>query len=178
MDLYNSSKLNLAIVHCTRNKNRKFEENVFVSFESYLLESGLIGFLDLELSKPQRSSGRRRSRSPDRGTNRDGNRGRPLGGRDRGGRGRDDYRPGRSPSPSSYGRRGDTYRGSGDLDRGRFDARKRSRSRSPYGRSTRMRDRSPSPRRRDFDEDNSLLLRRAPEDVPEVQLIVLDDLDR
>ena len=142
------------------------------------IETKLIAFSDLELSKPQRSGGRRRSRSPDRGGNRDGNRGRPSGGRDRGGRGRDDYRPGRSPSPHSYGRRGDNYRGSGDLDRGRFDTRKRSRSRSPYGRSTRMRDRSPSPRHRDFDEDNSLLPRRAPGDVPEVQLIVLDDLDR
>ncbi|KAF1988201.1 hypothetical protein K402DRAFT_419551 [Aulographum hederae CBS 113979] len=130
--------------------------------------------IHLELSKPQKNTagrreanGRRRSRSPDHG------RGAPAnsrnvdryvsgqgasGGAARGGRGRnrDDYRPGRSPSPRGYGR-DDYYR---------------SRSRSPpYGRDYR------SPPR--FNDDDGLPLpRRAPRDVPDVQILVLESLDR
>ncbi|KAI9892579.1 MAG: hypothetical protein M1814_001272 [Vezdaea aestivalis] len=135
----------------------------------------------LEISRPQPRRGeRRRSRSPER--NRE-NRGRNNGGRDRGGnrdRGRDDYRPGRSPSPRGNGNRGDSYRGAGERNRDRYDAgRKRSRSLSPYGRNTRYRDRSPSAGANGVDDDASLpLSRRDPSQVPEVQLIIIEDLDR
>ena len=141
---------------------------------------------DLEISKPQRNRGgdnnrgnRRRSRSADHNRNGYGSRGidRYTSGqngsspRDREfRRGRDDYRPNRSPSPRGYRDRRDRSR---DRSRGRFNGRRRSRSRSPYGRN---RYRSPSPRR---DSDDDLPLpRRAPRDVPDVQMIVLDDLDR
>lgn len=114
--------------------------------------------VNLEISKPQKNKaggGRRRSRSPERAG----------GGVDRytGGRRRDEYRPGRSPSPN---RRRDRSR-----DRhGRY----RSRSRSPRRRSDRYR--SPSPRR---DEDDDLPLpRRAPRDVPDVQIVADDNLNR
>ncbi|KAF4547716.1 RNA recognition motif-containing protein 11 [Elsinoe fawcettii] len=123
--------------------------------------------INLEVSKPQRnkvgvSSGtanttRRRSRSPDRG-----NTDRYVGGSRQGDtrqRPRDDYRPSRNASPPR-GRR-DSY--------GRY----RSRSRSPHGRT---RYRSPSPRR---DEDDDLPLpRRAPRDVPDVQVIIVDQIDQ
>ncbi|KAF2096828.1 hypothetical protein NA57DRAFT_58715 [Rhizodiscina lignyota] len=140
--------------------------------------------MHLEISKPQRPTKnqggdrqRRRSRSPD--FNRGGAGGRGPSGVDRytsGGqsssprerdfRRRDDYRPNRSPSPR--GHRG----GRRDRSRERFDGRRKSRSRSPYGR----RYRSPSPKR-DVDDDLPLP-RRNPRDVPDVQILVLDDLDR
>lgn len=75
---------------------------------------------------------------------------------------RDGYRPGyRSPSPRVY--------------RDRYDDRYRARSRSPgYGRNGRYR--SPSPRR---DTEDDLPLPRRPRDqVPDVQIISLDALDR
>ncbi len=102
--------------------------------------------------------------------------GRPL-------RVRDDYRPVRSPSPPPS--RG-SYRGREEyLPRGRdsYDSRdrRRSRSRSPYGHiePSRYRERSPSPRTREAMEDASLSIpRRDPRDVPDVQLILTDQLDR
>lgn len=128
--------------------------------------------IHLEISKPQKNSRnsdvKRRSRSPDR--SRGGNAPAGVdryvsgqGGGRRGDRGRDnrrsrdDYRPARSPSPGYRTR--DRYR---------------SRSRSPYGRNGRYR--SPTPRR-DADDDLPLP-RRAPRDVPDVQMIVLEELDR
>lgn len=78
------------------------------------------------------------------------------------GRGREGYRPGfRSPSPPRY--------------RERYDDRyRRSRSRSPaYGRD---RYRGASPRREP--EDDLPLPRRLSRDVPDVQLIALEQLDR
>lgn len=122
----------------------------------------------LEVSKPQknRQSGAaqqqqnaRRSRSPDY------NRGRPgdkvdryvSGVRGGGAAGRDGRR---SPSP---------YRGYEDRSGGY-------RRRSPdYGRGNRYR--SPSPARRN-DDDDLPLPRRQPRDVPDVQILVMDSLER
>ncbi|KXT16444.1 hypothetical protein AC579_5121 [Pseudocercospora musae] len=125
--------------------------------------------IHLEISKPQKPSRNqqpnqsRRSRSPD-------NRNRQNGGRYDGGRGgrrdgrdsRDDrnsrgYRPlYRSPSP-----------------RDRYNDRYRTRSRSPgYGRGYRAN----SPRR--DPDDNLNLPRREPRDVPDVQVIALEPLNR
>lgn len=149
--------------------------------------------IDLEISKPQRNTrnadggnnarggARRRSRSPDytrggsgpqggRGVDRYTSSQNGASPRDRDfRRGRDDYRPGRSPSPRGGGRGGRNR----DRSRDRYDGRRRSRSRSPYSRG---RYRSPSPRR-DLDDDLPLP-RRAPKDVPDVQVIVIDDLPR
>src|ERR1700761_2559750 len=126
---------------------------------------------DLEISRPQNKSGkdrngRRRSRSPDfsrgRGDRYTGSAASPRERDNR--RGRDDYRPGRSPSPRGYRR---------NRSPDHYDGRRGSRSRSPYGRNSRPRD-----GRREETDDDLPLPRRAPRDVPEVQIIVLDDLDR
>ncbi|KAI9680737.1 MAG: hypothetical protein M1817_004177 [Caeruleum heppii] len=144
----------------------------------------------------------RRSRSPDyyrgasspRGGGPPGSRGRPSmdrgdrlldswsgpAGRDREfaerGRMRDDYRPPRSPSPRGYHGR-DEYRGPRDRDmRDRYDRRSRSRSRSPYGRSRRYRSRTPPSRKVD-DRDELPFPPRAPQDVPDLQIIIMDDVD-
>lgn len=104
-------------------------------------------------------------------------------GRDRGSfdgtlRGRDDYRPGRSPSPPPRGYR-DEYRGGRDSRREADRYHRRSRSRSPYGRSGGGRYRSRTPPPRELDEDAELPLpRRAARDIPEAQIIVMDELDR
>ncbi|KAJ0424068.1 hypothetical protein BJY00DRAFT_276950 [Aspergillus carlsbadensis] len=89
---------------------------------------------------------------------------------------RDDYRPApRSPSPRSYRPR-EGYR-SRDRTPERFDRRGVRRSRSPYGRDRRYR--SPSPRGRSYDDDADLPIpRRVGRDVPDVQILVLEELDR
>ncbi|PWY92562.1 hypothetical protein BO70DRAFT_357687 [Aspergillus heteromorphus CBS 117.55] len=92
---------------------------------------------------------------------------------------RDDYRPPpapRSPSPRTFRAR-DGYR-SRDRTPERYDRRERRRSRSPYTRDRRYR--SPSPRARGaYEGDADLPVpRRAPRDVPEVQILVLEELDR
>ncbi|KAL3453916.1 hypothetical protein BJX65DRAFT_79991 [Aspergillus insuetus] len=90
---------------------------------------------------------------------------------------RDDYRPPpRSPSPRSYRPR-EGYR-SRDRTPERFDRRGVRRSRSPYGRDRRYR--SPSPRgRSSYDDDADLPVpRRVGRDVPDVQILVLEELDR
>ena len=143
----------------------------------------------------------RRSRSPDyqrggisdrgrygqpggRGVDRYDGRSAPLSrDGDYGRRVRDDYRPGRSPSPT----RGN-FRGRDDFafSRGRdsYDGRDRRRSRSrspPYGHRDegRYRERSLSPRVREANEDAELQIpRRDPRDVPDVQVILMDQLDR
>ncbi|CAK4034517.1 uncharacterized RNA-binding -like [Lecanosticta acicola] len=126
--------------------------------------------IHLEISKPQKSnnknqqqqnSNNRRSRSPDYNRGRPGNNDR-YGGRGANGRGRDGYRGGyRSPSPPPPPR---GYRD-------RYEERYRTRSRSPeYGRY-----RGSPPRET---EDDLPLPRRQPRDVPEVQIIALDQLDR
>ncbi|MDI1485039.1 MAG: nuclear polyadenylated RNA-binding protein 3 [Ramalina farinacea] len=156
--------------------------------------------IHLEISKPQkntrnaaptaagdsmRAAHSRRSRSPDhtrggnaRGMHRQGqnahDRGVAHNGFER--RGRDDYRPVRSPSPPRGIRGYDNYpprAGAGD----RYYGGRRSRSRSPYGRSTRYRSRSP--RGRDLeDEANLPIPRRNPMQVPDVQIILVDESDR
>lgn len=88
---------------------------------------------------------------------------------------RDDYRPPRSPSPRGFRGR-DGYR-SRDRTPERFDRRERRRSRSPFSRDRRYR--SLSPRARGYDGDADLPVpRRAPRDVPEVQVLVLEEVDR
>ncbi|KAF5858823.1 hypothetical protein ETB97_003666 [Aspergillus alliaceus] len=89
---------------------------------------------------------------------------------------RDDYRPPpRSPSPRGFRGR-DGYR-SRDRTPERYDRRERRRSRSPYTRDRRYR--SPSPRPRGYEGDGELPVpRRAPRDVPEVQILVLEEVDR
>lgn len=96
-------------------------------------------------------------------------------------RGRDDYRPGRSPSPRGNYRGRDDYISSRSRDYYDGRDRRRSRSRSPYGRrdSGRYRERSLTPRLRDSDEDADLQIpRRKGRDVPDVQIILIDELDR
>ena len=90
-------------------------------------------------------------------------------------RGRDDYRPMRSPSPRG-GRGIDSYPSrNGGVDR--FYGGRRSRSRSPYGRNGRYRSRSP--RGRDPEDEGSLPIpRRNPVQVPDVQIILVDESDR
>ncbi|KAI9373693.1 hypothetical protein BJX61DRAFT_532928 [Aspergillus egyptiacus] len=89
---------------------------------------------------------------------------------------RDDYRPPRSPSPRGYRAR-EEYR-SRDRTPERFERRERRRSRSPYARDRRYR--TPSPRgRATYDGDADLPVpRRAARDVPDVQILVLEELDR
>ncbi|KAE8369478.1 hypothetical protein BDV27DRAFT_165343 [Aspergillus caelatus] len=89
---------------------------------------------------------------------------------------RDDYRPPpRSPSPRGFRGR-DGYR-SRDRTPERYDRRERRRSRSPYARDRRYR--TPSPRARGYEGDVELPVpRRAPRDVPEVQILVLEEVDR
>ncbi|KAH6872623.1 hypothetical protein BKA58DRAFT_149387 [Alternaria rosae] len=139
--------------------------------------------MHLEISKPQRNTKkieppnptpRRRSRSPD--YNRGGTGPAPresryvghpnsMSPRDRRFRDRDDYRPMRSPSPRAPPR-GVRSR---DRSRDRFDTRYRSRSRTPP-----RRHRSPSPRR-DYTEDGLDLRRRLPHEVPDIQILVLNE---
>ncbi|KAJ5390516.1 uncharacterized protein N7496_001584 [Penicillium cataractarum] len=95
---------------------------------------------------------------------------------------RDDYRPPRSPSPRPFRTR-DGYR-SRDRTPERFDRRERRRSRSPrsprspYARDRRYRSPSPRPRGNYEGEADLPVPRRAPRDVPEVQILVLEELDR
>ncbi|KAH8661461.1 hypothetical protein BGZ60DRAFT_471435 [Tricladium varicosporioides] len=164
--------------------------------------------LHLEISKPQKNSRNAQANAPpvrnrtpeynrgggqtDRGGRQQGGRmppgdrydgrsnvrndeyGRPL-------RIRDDYRPVRSPTPPRAFRGRDEY-----MPRGRdqYDGRdrRRSRSRSPYSSTrdnARYRERSPSPRSRQATEDESLPIpRRSPQNIPDVQIILMDQLDK
>lgn len=134
--------------------------------------------IHLEISKPQkntRGSGasgnkanaRRRSRSPERNRNdRFGARPPFSDFRDEPGRRRDDYRPGRSPSPRGYRAR-DDYRPPNQSSRGYSGQDNRPRS-PAYGAGAY--NQSPS-----FDDDASLQLpRRDPRNIPDVQILVLD----
>ncbi|KAI9703949.1 MAG: hypothetical protein M1820_005731 [Bogoriella megaspora] len=137
--------------------------------------------MHLEISKPQKNTkpqaGGRRSRSPDygrgavpAGTDRYVSGGGPSSPRDRNRRrGRDDYRPMRSPSPRGYRDRRSGRGRSPD----HYDGRRRSRSRSPY--YDRGGYRSP---RQGHAEDDLPVPQRAPRDVPDIQILVLDQLDR
>ena len=153
--------------------------------------------LDLEISKPQKNSrnaaasaagdslragNKRRSRSPDygRGSQRTGGQ---RNGADRYGsngnsrveaRRRDDYRPMRSPSPRGFRGRDDYY-GPRGRSPDRYYGGRRSRSRSPYNRHGRYRSRSPQ----DLDDEASLPFpRRDVRDIPDVQIILIDQVDR
>lgn len=154
--------------------------------------------MHLEISKPPknsrnqasaageqlRASHYRRSRSPER---RPGSRGQrnndrfsrnpPFSDFRDEPRRRDDYRPNRSPSPRGFRGR-DNYRsGRNRTPPGGYRGG-RERSRSPYGRGIRH-NRSSSPRRRSLDDDDMLPLpKRHPQDVPDVQVLLFDQLDR
>lgn len=138
--------------------------------------------LHLEISKPQRNTRnanqggnraapRRRSRSPDRAMSRVSNdRGsysnRPSYSdyRDEPVRRRDDYRPIRSPSPRGYRTR-DDHRGHDERYSGNVQSPQIGNHNYPV---------SGHP---PFDDDAMLSLpRRAPRDVPDVQLLVLEDV--
>ncbi|CAI7582534.1 unnamed protein product [Penicillium crustosum] len=96
---------------------------------------------------------------------------------------RDDYRPPRSPSPRPFRGSRDGYR-SRDRTPERFDRRERRRSRSPrsprspYSRDRRYRSISPRPRGIYEGEADLPVPRRAQRDVPDVQILVLEELDR
>ncbi|WEW60474.1 nuclear polyadenylated RNA-binding protein 3 [Emydomyces testavorans] len=156
--------------------------------------------IHLEISKPQRSARNapessrparlRRSKSPDRASHREIGRNARLAserydrtpsdrrsslneGKDYGDhRHRDNYRPTRSPPRGS---RRDEYR-SRDRSTERYDHRSRQRSRSPYRPGDRYR--SPTPRDQNYDSDSDLPIpKRAPRHVPDVQIIVLENID-
>ncbi|CZT01372.1 related to RNA-binding protein [Rhynchosporium graminicola] len=99
--------------------------------------------------------------------------GRPL-------RVRDDYRPVRQATPP----RGNLRSRDDYSPRDSYDGRERRRSRSPpfaYGQrdNGRYRERSMSPRAREAIEDDDLQIpRRDPRGVPDVQIILMDQLDR
>ena len=93
---------------------------------------------------------------------------------------RDDYRPMRSPTPprGSFQNRDGYARGGRDFYDSR--TRRRSRSPSPYGHrdSARYRERSMSPRSRETIEDENLQIpRRDPRNIPDVEIIMMDQLD-
>lgn len=191
----------LAFMRCNLSKPLRSEGGKYV--RQGQMQDIIIGadkILDLEISKPQKNARNavataagdslragysRRSRSPDYGR---GGLVRGLGsGSGSGGdrydrsavfnpferRVRDDYRPMRSPSPRGFRGR-DEYRGGRDRSPDRYF---RGRSRSPYDRGGRYRSRSP--RARDLDDEADLPIpRRNPGDVPDVQLILVDEVDR
>lgn len=124
---------------------------------------------DRDHSPERRNRGDRGSRNTDRYDGRDGR------------RGRDDYRQGRSPSPRREDHRGrqDSY----GRDWNHFDGsnRKRSRSPEPYRRSGQdsYRRRSPSPYGRGRqDSDHLDIPRRYGNDVPDVQILLLQDVHK
>ncbi|KAL2260178.1 hypothetical protein VTK26DRAFT_5911 [Humicola hyalothermophila] len=137
--------------------------------------------IHLEVSRTQKKKDER-DRSPDRRT--------PRGSRgperfDTGDRGwkRDDYRPGRSPSPRGSGSRSGRD-GPYSRDREFGGSHERRRSRSPprysrYGEEASYRRRSPSPHRRaPVDSDRLDLPHRFGADVPDVQILLLQEVSR
>lgn len=150
--------------------------------------------LDLEISKPQkntrnavataagnslRAGYNKISRSPDyglggfgRGMNQRPSIDRGVGPNNFDRRTRDDYRPIRSPSPRGFRGRND-FRGRERTPDQYF----RGRSRSPYGGGGGYRSRSPT--RQNTDDEATLPIpRRNPRDVPDVQIILVDEVDR
>ncbi|EEA27709.1 nuclear polyadenylated RNA-binding protein 3 [Talaromyces marneffei ATCC 18224] len=89
---------------------------------------------------------------------------------------RDDYRPPRSPSPRAFRTRESGFR-SRDRTPDRFERRDRRRSRSPYGRDRRYRSPSPHTRSGYDGESEHAFSRRAPRDVPDLQVLAADDVD-
>lgn len=93
--------------------------------------------------------------------------------RDEPARRRDDYRPLRSPSPRAFRNR-DEYR---VRDRSPVGFHDYGRPRSPPYNRNGARPRSPSPR--GFDDEAALPLpRRDARDVPDVQILILEDVDQ
>jgi nuclear polyadenylated RNA-binding protein 3 len=158
----------------------------------------LIVSLDLEVSKPQKNTRQaqqqqnnaRQDRSPDRAQQNRGGQRRNNGNRngndsyDGRSEARDDYgRPSRmrrSPSPPRGSFRGrDDYGGRGRDPYNSRDVR-RSRSRSPYNNrdNMRYRERSPSPRRNQMQEPELQIPRREWDKIPDVQIIMMEQLDR
>jgi nuclear polyadenylated RNA-binding protein 3 len=94
---------------------------------------------------------------------------------------RDDYRPGRSPTPPQVAgfKRRDGYAPNSGRDYYDGRGRERSRSRSPikWRDNGRYRDRSPSPIGRNSYGEAEPPQRDA-RDVPEVQIVLIDELDR
>ncbi|EHK99736.1 putative Uncharacterized RNA-binding protein C3H8.09c [Glarea lozoyensis 74030] len=154
--------------------------------------------IHLEVSKPQKNSrnaqqqqnNARQDRSPDRAQQSRGGQRRNNGNRngndsyDGRSEPRDDYgrqsRMRRSPSPPRGAFRGrDDYGGRGRDSYNNRDAR-RSRSRSPYNNrdNIRYRERSPSPRRNQMQEPELQIPRRDWDKVPDVQIIMMEQLDR
>lgn len=131
--------------------------------------------IDLEISRLQDKSKKDRNRSPDRGKGRDGRRGDKN-------HSRDDQRSGRNRSP----RRHDHHRGSDGgygRDRGFYDSGRgsRNRSRSPgYGRHDKdsYRRRSPSPYGHSRHGAELDLPRRYGADVPDIQVILQQEVNR
>ncbi|KAM7204294.1 hypothetical protein V8F20_003707 [Naviculisporaceae sp. PSN 640] len=137
--------------------------------------------IHLEVSRAKKKE--ERNRSPDRRDSRGGRNDR-YEGRDPNWR-RDDYRPGRSPSP----RRNDARNGNRDgfysRDRDSGPAYNRRRSRSPppprFSKfdNDSYRRRSPSPHRRASVESDQLdIPRRYGNDIPDVQLLLLQEVER
>ncbi|KAK4131398.1 hypothetical protein BT67DRAFT_427421 [Trichocladium antarcticum] len=139
--------------------------------------------IHLEISRAQKKKDER-ERSPDRRT--------PRGGRgsdarfdagDRTSWKRDDYRPGRSPSPRRNEGRG-SRDGPFPRDREFGAGHERRRSRSPvrfnrYGEESSYRRRSPSPHRRaPSDGDRLDIPRRFGADVPDVQILLTQEVSR
>ncbi|KAK0611543.1 hypothetical protein B0T14DRAFT_500623 [Immersiella caudata] len=143
--------------------------------------------IHLEISRVQKKKEKEeRDRSPDRrgprverGPDRGGHGNDRFGGRNSEWR-RDDYRPGRSPSPRRNDARGGRD-GFGGRDRD-FSAYDRRRSRSPprFGRNgpDSYRARSPSPHRRAPSDGGLDLPRRYGAEVPDVQLLLLQEVPR
>ena len=155
--------------------------------------------INLEISKPQkntrnaaaaiaqgnelRAAYARRSRSPEYGRN-GPSRGFGRNGGDRfdkgpgynDHRGRDEYRPLRSPSPRAM-RTHDSYRGGRDRSPDRYHGGRRTRSRSPAHRGGSYRDRSPG--LMDPDDEATLPIARRPAgSAPDVQIILAEEVDR
>ena len=197
MGSFSSTKRAVQTAPYRGSKDPPFEGEKFVSTQLTCSDRRKLTYSDLEVSKPQKNSRNaaatatgnnlranhgRRSRSPDYDRGSRGTGGRPS--IDRGVingsigndiRRRDDYRPMRSPSPRGFRGR-DEYRGR-DRSPDRYYGSRRSRSRSPFGRNGRYRSRSP--RGRDMDDEANLAIpRRNPRDVPEVQVILVDEVDR
>ncbi|KAL2151334.1 hypothetical protein VTH82DRAFT_6432 [Thermothelomyces myriococcoides] len=131
--------------------------------------------IHLEVSRTQKKKDDR-DRSPDRRGPRGSYGSDRFDGGDRGWK-RDDYRPGRSPSPRRGSRDGHYSR---DRDYGGYQ-RRRSRSPARYGRygDDSYRRRSPSPHRRaPSDGDRFDLPRRFGADVPDVQILLLQEVSR
>ena len=89
---------------------------------------------------------------------------------------RHEYRPPRSPSPRGFRNRDGDFRlreRSPDI----FKRRDRRRSRSPHNRDKRFRSPSPRSRLRYNDDPELVFPRRAPQEVPDLQILAPDDVD-